>query len=101
MGKYFRLVVGNDWHFLSTPSVQVTLNDWSGSTGITLRVLGAWLSVIYYPNGDSRSNMFSYEFYEEDCCEDCVRSESDYCDNCVEHVDLLTNENVALRDVVG
>lgn len=101
LGKYFRLVVGNDWRFLSTPAVQVTLSEWSGSKGVTVRILGAVVSLVYYPHGDSHSYMFFTEFYEEDYCEDCANSESDYCDNCVEHVDFLTKDSVALRDIVG
>lgn len=96
MGKYFRLAVGNDWHFLSTPSVQFLWGDWDWCRSITLRFLGAWASVIYYPNGDSHDNMFSTEFYEEDY------DEADYEDcDCDCDEPELTKENIALRDVVG
>jgi hypothetical protein len=92
LGNYFKLIWGNDWEHLTTPYVGVMFND--TGKGIGIRFLGEHLSMYYYPNGDAREHMSSYEFYEEDYDEELYEDEDHEEDT------KLNKNNIALRDEI-
>lgn len=99
VGKHFRLCITNNFHYRPCFYSPYIFANWGDpdSKGIGVSLIAFTVSAYYYPNGDAHEYTgVSAVAYEEDC----IESESDYCDNCVDHVELLTKDNVALRDEI-
>jgi hypothetical protein len=91
LGKNFRIVLRNNWEYLSTPHIWLSLDD---PKGIGFCFFGLDLSLRYYPYGDAHENMFSTEFYEEDYDEELYEDEDHEEDT------KLNKNNIALRDEI-
>ncbi len=97
LGKYFKVMVVDlttEGFNFSTPSIEINYSSMYRSGGFFIDLFFWAFAICFYPDGDADDNMVTKNTHDDDC-ELCMKEEIGAV------LSALTEDNVALRDVIG